>query len=109
MSQTNKIYHEIGEILLYQHTFRSTTSYLLINAKKRQLKILHLSGILAHFCCFIICDFCLLLPELVTNYDKLHCMSVVNKRNSLYNITVSCNLICYKSLYPKHMHHCGNI
>jgi len=34
--------------------------------QKRQFKILHLNGISANFCSFIICDFRLLLPEMVT-------------------------------------------
>lgn len=42
--------------------------------KKQQLKILHLNDISANFCCFIIGDFCLLLPEPVTHhlcYDEM--------------------------------------
>jgi len=38
--------------------------------KKRKLKILHLNAVSANFCCFIICDFRLLLPEPVTNINE---------------------------------------
>src|SRR6218665_3307524 len=41
----------------------------MIYAKKRKLKIFHLNGISANFCCFIIGDLSPLLPEPVT-YDK---------------------------------------
>src|SRR6218665_703142 len=43
----------------------------MIYAKKRKLKIFHLNGISANFCCFIIGDFRLLLPEPVTNLKKI--------------------------------------
>jgi len=39
----------------------------MIDAKKRKLKIFHLNGISANFCCFIIGDLSPLLPEPVTN------------------------------------------
>ena len=39
------------------------TSYLMIYAKKRKLKIFHLNGFSANFCCFIIGDLSPLLPE----------------------------------------------
>src|SRR6218665_2410991 len=45
----------------------SITSYLIKYVKKRTLKILHLNGISANFCCFIIGDLSPLLPEPVTN------------------------------------------
>src|SRR6218665_1252805 len=38
----------------------------MIYAKKRKLKIFHLNGISANFCCFIIGDLSPLLPEPVT-------------------------------------------
>ena len=34
--------------------------------KKKKLKILHLNDFEANFCCFIVCDLSLLLPEPVT-------------------------------------------
>src|SRR6218665_854852 len=46
----------------------SITSYLIKYVKKRTLKILHLNGISANFCCFIIGDLSPLLPEPVTYY-----------------------------------------
>jgi len=39
----------------------------MIYAKKPKLKIFQLNGISANFCCFIIGDLSLLLPEPVTN------------------------------------------
>src|SRR6218665_91703 len=50
----------------YIHFLCSTTSYLIIYAKKRKLKVFHLNGISANFCCFIIGDLSPLLPEPVT-------------------------------------------
>src|SRR6218665_2504949 len=48
----------------------STTSYLMIYAKKRKLKSFHLNCISANFCCFIIGDLSPLLPEPVTYIAK---------------------------------------
>jgi len=42
------------------------TSYLMKYVEKRKLKILHLNDFEANFCCFIVCDLSLLLPEPVT-------------------------------------------
>jgi len=61
------------------HFSCSTTSYLLIYAKNRQLKILHLNGILANVCCVITCNFFLLLPEPVTNMK----LNRVDKRREI--------------------------
>src|SRR6218665_83337 len=43
----------------------------MIYAKKRKLKIFHLNGISANFCCFIIGDLSPLLPEPVTFDSKI--------------------------------------
>src|SRR6218665_2440200 len=64
-----------------------TSFYLLIVAKKGQLKIVHLNGILANLCYFIICDSLLLLPEPVT----YACM-YASVRVCLLNLASSCHI-----------------
>src|SRR6218665_1126681 len=90
----------------------------MIYAKKRKLKILHLSGISANFCCFNIGDLSPLLPEPVTynrgliikvncNYFLHHTVKQV--KNACMHICIVCMQECmyvcayiYIRLFVKH-------
>src|SRR6218665_3358252 len=63
----------------------STTSYLMMYAKKRKLKTFHLNGISANFCCFIIGDLSLLLPEPVTYTNHDYTYTLIDWK--LYSVT----------------------
>jgi len=54
----------------------------MIFAKKRKLKIFHLNGISANFCCFIIGDLSPLLPEPVTIHIKLFHFNLIKANNT---------------------------
>src|SRR6218665_2493883 len=73
------------------YTLFMTTFYFLIVAKKGQLKIVHLNGILANLCYFIICDSLLLLPEPVI-YACMYASVRVRARMCLLNLATSCHI-----------------
>src|SRR6218665_542766 len=79
----------------------STTSYLMIYAKKRKLKIFHLNGISANFCCFIIGDLSPLLPEPVTYCAcslKQHYVVLHLNNCAVFNLVFVCRgLLDYSS------------
>src|SRR6218665_2783355 len=80
----------------------SITSYLIKYVKKRTLKILHLNGISANFCCFIIGDLSPLLPEPVTYYLTVVTHSTDPLTNSLLTHSLTSNTLTH---YPHQYSH----